>query len=62
MDVVTLTVDSTHPPTGYRIGFVKALPIAAPLLREDLFAGNYAEIDKQMARVGEKLAAVFDVQ
>ena len=62
MDVETLTVDSTHPPTGYRISFIQALPFDAPLLHADLFAESDVDIAPQMAQIGEKLAAVFDVQ
>ncbi len=57
-----LTVDGTHPPTGYRLGFIRALPVAAPKLRADLFAKDDPGFSDRLAETGEKLAAVFEVQ
>ena len=62
MEIEALTVDNTHPPTGYRIDFVQALPTAETLLPAELFVGTDAGIAGQLDRIGEKLAAVFDVQ
>lgn len=58
----TLSIDGTHPPTGYRIGFIDALPVSEPKLRPDLFAEHDQVIAKQLTNMGEKLAVVFEVQ
>lgn len=62
VDHQKLSVDVTHPPSAYRIAFVKTIAIDEGRLLPCVFRKEDPELVRRLDRLGEKMAVHFDVQ